>query len=863
MGIFTQLWKKQYLLLAFMLLSSVMPTFAADANLITKQVTVNVEEAGTLSSIIGNSNKYRIVNLKLTGELNSEDFYFIRDMAGRATTKSPVKRGYQIIGYDYSIEDTPGNLKYLDIQNTSYKGNGRFVIFGDYNQYSTHYAEDYIYADLEYGEYVFYELPNLREVVLPNWMRIGKSLFLRCSELESVNIPSSSWQVSIGEDAFCGCSKLRTLNIPNGVRSIGEGAFKGCSNLTSLNIPESVTSIGESAFNGCSSLISLNIPESVTNIGESAFARCSSLTSTNIPSKVTKIQDFTFLGCSNLTSLNIPESVTNIGESAFNGCSSLTSTNIPSKVTKIQDFTFQGCSSLTSLNIPESVTSIGESAFNGCSSLISLNIPESVTNIGESAFARCSSLTSTNIPSKVTKIQDFTFLGCSNLTSLNIPESVTNIGESAFNGCSSLTSTNIPDNVTCINNKTYYGCSSLTSLNIPENVTSIGESAFEGCRKLETINIPERVSCIQKNTFYGCNNLRSLEIPANVTSIGEDAFKNCGLRYLYVNSTSVPPKLESVTVGDWFKLVAIVPKGSSGNYALADNWGKLHIRERGDIITEPMTVHVSKAGTLSDLIDNETVLNLTNLVITGELNLDDIYYLRQMASCIYGDKNNGDIAAGILCKVNLKDVKLIDDGKSIEIYGTTTYPKGGIGIAALGEKAVIGNDGKTSQGLFACLYGLDSLTLPADITTIGKYSFYLDEYLSTVEIPSSVTDILDDAFYNCINLKSIYCHMAVPANVSDDTVFKGVDKEYCTLYVPIGSAELYGTAEYWKDFKNIVEYDYDNSTGIDKVTTDSDNQGEAHEAARYSINGQRLTAPTQGINIVKYSDGTTKKVMVP
>ena len=105
--------------------------------------------------------------------------------------------------------------------------------------------------------------------------------------------------------------------------------------------------------------------------------------------------------------------------------------------------------------------------------------------------------------------------------------------------------------------------------------------------------------------------------------------------------------------------------------------------------------------------------------------------------------------------------------------------------------------------------------------------------------------------------------MAVPANVSDDTVFKGVDKEYCTLYVPIGSAELYGTAEYWKDFKNIVEYDYDNSTGIDKVTTDSDNQGEAHEAARYSINGQRLTAPTQGINIVKYSDGTTKKVMVP
>lgn len=56
-------------------------------------------------------------------------------------------------------------------------------------------------------------------------------------------------------------------------------------------------------------------------------------------------------------------------------------------------------------------------------------------------------------------------------------------------------------------------------------------------------------------------------------------------------------------------------------------------------------------------------------------------------------------------------------------------------------------------------------------------------------------------------------------------------------------------------FWNIIEY---NPTGIDKVTTSTD----AKELSRYSVNGQRLSAPTKGLNIVKYSDGSVKKVVV-
>lgn len=48
------------------------------------------------------------------------------------------------------------------------------------------------------------------------------------------------------------------------------------------------------------------------------------------------------------------------------------------------------------------------------------------------------------------------------------------------------------------------------------------------------------------------------------------------------------------------------------------------------------------------------------------------------------------------------------------------------------------------------------------------------------------------------------------------------------------------------------------STGIEDVTTGTD----ATVVARYNVNGVQIAAPVKGINIVKMSDGTTRKVLV-
>ena len=86
------------------------------------------------------------------------------------------------------------------------------------------------------------------------------------------------------------------------------------------------------------------------------------------------------------------------------------------------------------------------------------------------------------------------------------------------------------------------------------------------------------------------------------------------------------------------------------------------------------------------------------------------------------------------------------------------------------------------------------------------------------------------------------------------SVFEDCDAKKCTVYVPKGTYDDYWLSEFGY-FENIVEFD---ATGIDKVTTSTD----AKELSRYSVNGQRLSAPTKGLNIVKYSDGSVKKVAV-
>lgn len=288
----------RFLALMFMLLGCL--AIQASDDLITKQITIKLDKAGTLPDKIGSTKKYKITNLKIVGEINGTDWVFIRDMAGRGLK-------------DYIY--TNGKLSVLDLSEA------KIVEGGDCYYYD---VTKYYTSNDRLGDYAFYGCCRLTSLSLPSGITsIGNYAFQDCWGLTSFVIPSKV--TTIGVYAFYGCSRLTSLDIPSSVTSIHMYAFAYCSGLTNLVIPSGVTTIVRNAFSGCSGLTSLNIPSSVTSIGESTFSGCSGLTSLVIPSSVTSILISAFYGCSGLASLVIPSNVTSIWESAFNGCSGLTS----------------------------------------------------------------------------------------------------------------------------------------------------------------------------------------------------------------------------------------------------------------------------------------------------------------------------------------------------------------------------------------------------------------------------------------------------------------------------------------------------------------------------------------------------------
>ena len=322
-----------------------------------KEYIVIESEAGKLKEAIKAANKdfRELQNLKITGEINAEDFYFMRDSMDRlqALNLKEVK----IVGIDRSDD---WGLKFED---------------------------DVIPVN------AFSQKATLRGVVFPDRLkRIRGYAFSECKALMgSLIIPEGV--TTIEDAAFQWCMGLRgALVLPSTLEYIGVNAFYLCGFTGELKLPNKLKCIGSQAFSSCENFMgSLILPESLCDLGSSAFADCYGFSgSLKIPQRIVEIPLQAFVSCRFDGTLTLHDGITMIGERAFADCKFKGELNLPKNLVLLADAVFSNCNFSGVLKLPKNLRSIGTICFENNSRLSGiLEIPRQVTSIGRNAFAGC------------------------------------------------------------------------------------------------------------------------------------------------------------------------------------------------------------------------------------------------------------------------------------------------------------------------------------------------------------------------------------------------------------------------------------------------------------------------------------------
>ena len=360
----------------------------------SRQYIVIHSTAGHLkdSIIAANKDYTQVKNLKITGRINSQDFYFMRDSM-----------------------DMLQSLNLKEVRVSGAMGQKPWEKGDAANDFDE--KEDIIPCS------ALNEKSSLLRVVLPDTLS------------------------GIGDCAFRNCVNLTgSIIIPEGVTQIGPSAFLWCTSLTgTLSLPSTLEYIGgggavdiHGAFNDCHFSCELKLPNNLKYIGHNAFAGNDGYYGNLIlPEKLEFIGDGAFGGAHNLTgNLTIPQGITFISQGAFSNTGLNGTLQLHDGITGIQPGAFQGSPLKGELVLPKNLTTLGASAFEGCDFSGELRLPKDIASIGNNAFAGNWRLMGTvEFPDGLQTIGSNAFSECRSLEGLVFSESIENIQSGAFNNC--------------------------------------------------------------------------------------------------------------------------------------------------------------------------------------------------------------------------------------------------------------------------------------------------------------------------------------------------------------------------------------------------------------------------------------------
>lgn len=302
--------------------------------------TVNIATAGTLSTLLTEKEAEEIEELVVTGEMNEDDFKFIRQ-------------------YMSSEDRQKSMLRVLDLSEARVMSRGQYDILGERVLAGTASIEEVILPNTlkDMGWSPFWG-SGIKKIVIPKTVTdAGRDIFYQCDQLASIVVEEGNEVYDSRENCNAiietatntlvqGC---RTTVVPKSVEALGATSFSGVNGLTTIDLPDGVKSIGENAFWSDISLTKITLSKSVINLGDGPFVGCS-----NVSSCVIDPENPVYDSRNNCNA--IIETATNTLVQGFG------TTVIPEEVVKIAPLAFM-YQDMNYIEIPANVKEIGPAAF--------------------------------------------------------------------------------------------------------------------------------------------------------------------------------------------------------------------------------------------------------------------------------------------------------------------------------------------------------------------------------------------------------------------------------------------------------------------------------------------------------------------
>ena len=685
------------------------------------------------------------------------------------------------------------------------------------------------------------------------------------------------------------------------VTSICDNSFRGCENITSLHLPYTIKYLDNYEFQNCRGLEAIHLPDSLISIGSYAFENCS-IKDLNIPTTLSKVSVNGFSGF-NVTNVHITDL------SAW--CNVRYYNNYPSSLSSIcKNIYLNNVLIEGELTIPEGTSIIGEGAFLEYKKISAIKLNNDLTQIYRSAFRDIDKVTKLSIPKNVVHVSPYAFGYMDMLTWLSIDAINCNfVAESYYDEfhpfCDSknIQYITIGDSVNFVSKHLIRG-KAIVSLNkIPPT------SDYQGAGPINSTILYVPKGCYaaywSAPVWQHFKHIKEIECPAEALSLPKSL--DIALNSTTPLTATLSPTNTTITNLFW--------ESSNPEIATVDQDGNVTAVANGKAIITAYTIDGSKRSascevkigikevesitinqTSAELRPNE-MLNLSCSILPDDAT-NKSYNWSSSNLAVAVVRTNSDGSATVLAVspgttnitattndgTNLSascEIKVIQLVESISLNKTTETINTGSSLTLTATVVPTNADYKFSSWTIsdenlatikdnkdgtATITAINPGVVTVTATTTdgtnlaASCEITINQLAQSIVITPNVASIKEgeSIILTAIVLPQNTTNKTISWATNDSSIASVIDNYDGTATINLLKAGNVAVFASTTDGSNLAASC--NINGISSIS--SIKTSNAAEIARYDIYGHKLDKPTKGINIIKYSDGTTRKEIV-